>query len=621
MFKMFWVDLKIFSARPKNKTGGSEVELNNNKKDDIKKKIPRKLETDEYLNIENNMVVGELLMEYEDIIALIQQTGIDEQRDETFIPGISITDTIMGFIKFFNYGAGNVRSLVNAVNRLGFEIKWVKEPTDILKADKLIFPGVGAFGSAMNSLVAKQYVEPLKKYISSGKPFMGICVALQTMFEGSEESPGVSGLGIIPGIVKKFDKNDEKSVPHMGWNEYGSEVFISSIQKDNIFCTQFHPEKSGKAGLKILKSFLEKDIISSINNKNNNSNKNYSATKINPVLLSKDHFTKRIIACLDVRTNDQGDLVVTKGDQYDVREDIDNDNNVIDVNNNIKVTRRVRNLGKPVDLARRYFEEGADEITFLNITSYRNFPLSDLPMLEILRKTSETVFVPLTIGGGIRDFIDPDGKFHSALDVAGEYFRSGADKVSIGSDAVYAVEKYLKNGCSLDGSTAIELISKGYGSQAVVISVDPKKVYVKSPEETPHHVIKTKYPGPNKETWCWYQCTVKGGRETRDVDVYQLVTICEIMGAGEILLNCIDKDGTNSGYDLELIEDVKKSVKIPIIASSGAGNESHFLEVFKCTGVEAALAAGIFHRKEVPIEKVKKLLKHNDILIRNVDNE
>nr|CAG8619805.1 6959_t:CDS:2 [Entrophospora candida] len=577
----------------------------------------------------------------------------------------------MSELYLLDYGAGNVRSLVNAVNRLGFEIKWVKEPTDILKADKLIFPGVGAFGSAMNSLVAKQYVEPLKKYISSGKPFMGICVALQTMFEGSEESPGVSGLGIIPGIVKKFDKNDEKSVPHMGWNEvnillkddndndndngdlfgiknnnvyyfvhsyavpysnsllewtlsttqYGSEVFISSIQKDNIFCTQFHPEKSGKAGLKILKSFLEKDIISSINNKNNNSNKNYSATKINPVLLSKDHFTKRIIACLDVRTNDQGDLVVTKGDQYDVREDIDNDNNVIDVNNNIKVTRRVRNLGKPVDLARRYFEEGADEITFLNITSYRNFPLSDLPMLEILRKTSETVFVPLTIGGGIRDFTDPDGKFHSALDVAGEYFRSGADKVSIGSDAVYAVEKYLKNGCSLDGSTAIELISKGYGSQAVVISVDPKKVYVKSPEETPHHVIKTKYPGPNKETWCWYQCTVKGGRETRDVDVYQLVTICEIMGAGEILLNCIDKDGTNSGYDLELIEDVKKSVKIPIIASSGAGNESHFLEVFKCTGVEAALAAGIFHRKEVPIEKVKKLLKHNDILIRNVDNE
>jgi glutamine amidotransferase/cyclase len=120
---------------------------------------------------------------------------------------------------------------------------------------------------------------------------------------------------------------------------------------------------------------------------------------------------KRIIACLDVRTNDSGDLVVTKGDQYDVREKGD-----------------VRNLGKPVDLARRYYEEGADEITFLNITGFRDFPLEDMPMLEVLRQTSENVFVPLTIGGGIRDYTDKDGRTYTALEVAAKYFRSGADK-------------------------------------------------------------------------------------------------------------------------------------------------------------------------------------------------
>jgi glutamine amidotransferase/cyclase len=242
--------------------------------------------------------------------------------------------------------------------------------------------------------------------------------------------------------------------------------------------------------------------------------------------------------------------------------------------------------------------------------------MADLPMLEVLKLASQTVFVPLTIGGGIRDVTDPDGKVHSALDVAGEYFRSGADKVSIGSDAVYAAEKFYANDGVPDGTTAIETIAKAYGAQAVVISVDPKRVYVKDPSETNHHVVKTPYTGPNGETYCWYQCTVKGGREGRDLDVRQLVTACQRLGAGEILLNCMDKDGTNSGYDIELIKDVKAAVTIPVVASSGAGNPTHFSQVFQETNVESALAAGIFHRREVPIDTVKSHLKESGILVR-----
>jgi glutamine amidotransferase/cyclase len=118
----------------------------------------------------------------------------------------------------------------------------------------------------------------------------------------------------------------------------------------------------------------------------------------------------------------------------------------------------VRNLGKPVELARRYYEEGAYEITFLNITGFRDFPLEDMPMLEVLKETSKNVFVPLTIGGGIRDYTDVNGRTYSALQVASEYFRSGADKVSIGSDAVLIVEGYLKTG-EKTGKSAIEEIS------------------------------------------------------------------------------------------------------------------------------------------------------------------
>jgi glutamine amidotransferase/cyclase len=244
-------------------------------------------------------------------------------------------------------------------------------------------------------------------------------------------------------------------------------------------------------------------------------------------------------------------------------------------------------------MARKYYEQGADEITFLNITSFRSCPLADLPMLEILRQTSKNVFVPLTIGGGIRDTTDVDGTAVSAVEVATMYFKSGADKISIGSDAVVVAEQYYRNQKRLTGTTAIEKIAAAYGNQAVVVSVDPKRVYVNAPTETSHHTIQTRFPSSLGQTYCWYQCTINGGREGRDLDVQQLVTAVEAMGAGEILLNCIDRDGTNAGFDLELINDVKGAIRIPVIASSGAGNPSHFEEVFAQTDTDAALGAGM----------------------------
>ncbi|KAI8323843.1 imidazole glycerol phosphate synthase HisHF [Martensiomyces pterosporus] len=498
----------------------------------------------------------------------------------------------------------------------------------------------------MKALRESGFIEPLKAYVASGRPLMGICVGMQVLFEGSDESPGEPGLGIFEGRVKLFDSS-RKAVPHMGWNgaqvvhqdnahaaavpnlnedsryyfvhsygvpytgqgaqkgfvhtatRYSDETIVSSVWRGSVFASQFHPEKSGAAGVAVLQSFIESDLV----------RPSIPGNVVEPADV-KEAFTVRVIACLDVRANDQGDLVVTKGDQYDVRESASEGGDV-------------RNLGKPVDLAKRYFDEGADEIAFLNITSFRNMPFKDMPMLEVLRQASRSIFVPLTIGGGVRDIADPDGqRVWPAVQVAGEYFRSGADKVSIGSDAVYAAEQYWQRVADgqepLDGSTAIEQIAERYGRQAVVISVDPRRVYVSSPEDAgAHHVIKTAFPGPNGEQYCWYQCTVKGGREGRDTDVRQLVTACEALGAGEVLLNCMDKDGTNSGYDLELVADTKAAVKIPVIASSGAGKPEHFSEVVESTGVEAVLAAGIFHRREVPIEAVKKHLRERAIPIRD----
>ncbi|KAI1977369.1 Histidine biosynthesis bifunctional protein hisB [Ophidiomyces ophidiicola] len=532
-------------------------------------------------------------------------------------------------VHLLDYVAGNVRSLVNAVETLGYEVEWVTSPADVKKAEvsneiteaessvltfiqllkKLILPGVGHFRHCVTQLSKGGFLEPIREHIESGKPFMGICVGLQVLCQGSAEAPGVKGLGLVPTTLVKFDSST-KSVPHIGWNSakceqenvfyglqpgnkyyyvhsyaipysrnifdaewdvatamHGEETFVGAISRQNVFATQFHPEKSGPAGLSTLRAFLTGDK---------------SSVKSQLHSMAAGGLTRRVIACLDVRANDQDDLVVTKGDQYDVREKEDG-----------AAQGNVRNLGNPVDLAKQYYQQGADEIVFLNITSFRNCPLADTPMLEILRRTAETVFVPLTVGGGIRDIVDADGSYISALDVATLYFKSGADKVSIGSDAVTAAENYYAAGKRLSGATAIEAISGAYGKQAVVVSVDPVRVYVSGPTETGHHTIQTDFPDDAGNEYCWYQCTIKGGRERRDVDVRQLIEAVEAMGAGEILLNCIDKDGASNGFDLELIKDVKSFSTIPIIASSGAGKPLHFQEVFERTEADAALGAGM----------------------------
>ncbi|KAL2711255.1 Imidazole glycerol phosphate synthase hisHF [Kluyveromyces marxianus] len=548
----------------------------------------------------------------------------------------------MSLVHIIDVESGNLQSLQNAINYLGYETKLIKSASDpeLLTAERLILPGVGNFGHFLDNLASRGFEQPIKDYIASGRPLMGICVGLQSLFDGSVESPKSKGLGLIPGTLSKFSTTDGKSVPEIGWNtivpeadlffgldpykryyfvhsyamivndnqldvlrgngwktaltKYGNEKFVAAVQKDNVFATQFHPEKSGEAGLKVIDNFLKG--IHPVT----------QYTDEQKAILTNDYtnfgLTRRIIACLDVRTNDQGDLVVTKGDQYDVREKSEEGN--------------VRNLGKPVELAQRYYKQGADEVTFLNITSFRNCPLKDTPMLDVLRLAAKTVFVPLTVGGGIKDVVDTDGTKIPALEVAGMYFRSGADKVSIGTDAVFAAEKYYANGEKGDGTSPIETISKAYGAQAVVISVDPKRVYVKDPSETKNKSFETIFPSEDGKRWCWYQCTIRGGRETRDLGAWELAHACEALGAGEILLNCIDKDGSNSGYDLELIDHVKSAVSVPVIASSGAGIPAHFEEAFEKTKADACLGAGMFHREEYTVKQVKEYLASKGLKVR-----
>lgn len=283
-----------------------------------------------------------------------------------------------GSVTLLDYGAGNVRSVRNAIVRCGFEVVEATSPEDVLTAEKLIFPGVGSFGFCMGQLEKSGYSEALKQRIAENRPLLGVCLGMQLFFEGSEESPGVTGLGVIPGVVTRFDEGSVESIPHMGWNgartirpgsstlldgmldergytdklyfvhsyramlsednadwvltmtDYGdaSQSFVSSVQKGNVMATQFHPEKSGEVGLKMFNNFLSAAAIVS------------PPRAVLPLpTAERTVLARRVIACLDVRSNDAGDLVVTKGDQYDVREKDDGG--------------EVRNLGKPVELAGR----------------------------------------------------------------------------------------------------------------------------------------------------------------------------------------------------------------------------------------------------------------------------
>lgn len=248
---------------------------------------------------------------------------------------------------------------------------------------------------------------------------------------------------------------------------------------------------------------------------------------------------KRIIPCLDVR-----DGKVVKGVNF----------------------VGIREVGDPVECAVEYDRQGADEICFLDITATYE---GRSTMIDVVRKTAEHVFVPLTVGGGIRSVED----FREIL-------RAGADKVSVNSAAV-------KNPALI--SQAAEI----FGSQCVVVAIDAKR-----DGQGNFHVV------------------VHGGRKDTGLDAVEWAKKCQELGAGEILLTSMDTDGCKEGFDLELTRAVCDAVTIPVIASGGCGRLEHFSQVFEETGADAALAASLFHFRELTVEEVKKHLAEHNIPVR-----
>jgi cyclase len=251
---------------------------------------------------------------------------------------------------------------------------------------------------------------------------------------------------------------------------------------------------------------------------------------------------KRVIPCLDV---DRGRVV--KGTNF--------------IN--------LRDAGDPVEVAARYEKEGADELVFLDITASHEG--RDI-MLDVVRRTAEQVFMPLTVGGGIRTIED-----------IRQLLLAGCDKVSINSAAVKNPQFVLE-------------AARRFGSQCIVVNIDPKRVQQNSHERWEVHI--------------------NGGRVPTGLEAVPWAQKVERLGAGEIVLTSMDADGTKDGYDLEITAAVSNAVTIPVVASGGAGKPEHLADAITIGKADAALAASIFHFGEYTIEETKRVMAERGIPVR-----
>ena len=263
--------------------------------------------------------------------------------------------------------------------------------------------------------------------------------------------------------------------------------------------------------------------------------------------------TKRIIPCLDVANGR-----VVKGLHFE----------------------SIKDAGDPVSLAKKYSDEGADELIFLDITASQE-QRETIKML--VKQVAEVIDIPFTVGGGIK-----------SLQHARDILLSGADKVAINTGAIKNPE-------------VITELMELFGRQCIVVAIDTKKNY---------NIENAKNVFEENGTKFWFEVFIYGGKKGTSIDAVYWAKKVEELGAGEILLTSIDRDGTKDGYDVRLTSEIVNAVSIPVIASGGCGKPEHMREIFEESSVDAALAASIFHYDSHGVQGVKQFLKKSNIPVR-----
>lgn len=436
-------------------------------------------------------------------------------------------------------GLANIASVQSAFARLGLSSIVTQDAAAVRDAARVVLPGVGAFGPGMAVLREHGLDESLRERVGRDRATLAVCLGMQLLCADSEESPGVTGLGIVDASVRGF-AGDDLIVPHMGWNRVESSAgsrlvrtgeayfansyridaddlrdrgwtpalcgyggsFVAAMERGNVLACQFHPELSGAWGLSLMArwagvAFVE-DASASVG----------EAGRLLP----------RVVPCLDVR----GGRIV-KGVKF----------------------ANLRDAGDPVERAALYEREGADEIVILDVSATTEERAHAVETVESVRRA---IAIPLTVGGGVR-----------AVEDAARLLDAGADKVAVNTAAVA-------------NPAIIDAISERFGRQCTVLAVDAAR----------------------RDDASGWEVVVKSGTVRTGIDAVAWCAEGAERGAGEILLTSWDRDGTGEGYDLALLHAVTERVRIPVIASGGVSS-SEDLGAGLTAGASAVLAASIFH--------------------------
>lgn len=446
-------------------------------------------------------------------------------------------------------GVCNTASIISGLKKAGaVSVETTSDPAVVRAAGHVVVPGVGSFAAATLALQAHDMLETLRERIAANKPTLLVCVGFQLLADGSEESPGAAGLGVVPVRIQRFSPG--VAVPQQGWNDVtatpGCKIvqsgvayfsnsfcmramplgwtgatsqhgvaFVSALERGNVVALQFHPELSGEFGINLLARWM-------------NAVPATAAATTKPVSGLK----RRVVPCLDVR-----DGVVVKGVKF----------------------QGLTEVGNPAAVAKAYYEQGADELTMLDVSATGE---KRKTCADTVRAIRASINMPLTVGGGV-----------NTVDDVVALLEAGADKVSMNTAAV-------KNPKLLGD------VARRFGSQCTVLAIDA--------------VADANVAGK-------WEVVIKSGKERTGLDAVAWAQEGVRLGAGEVLLTSFDRDGTRSGYDLALLAAVSAAVPVPVVASGGANSAAHMNEAFMA-GADAALAASIFHYKDTTVGTVKDQL-------------
>lgn len=465
-------------------------------------------------------------------------------------------------VAIIDSGVANLAAVESALTALGAGYDITDERSAVLDASHVILPGVGRFSAGLDTLRRHGLDDTVREIHERGAPLLAICLGMQMLGEGSEESPETPGLGIIAGRLRRLP--DSVRVPHLGWNQVSADrqsglpsgtaafansfylpeppkgwwaartthgaTFVSMLAQGRTLACQFHPELSGPFGIGLVRDWLSGDLRAGTAAGARAATDPASAGMWQEV-------APRIVPCLDVK-----DGRVVKGIRF----------------------QHLRDAGDPADQAEEYERQGADELVILDVGAA---PESRETQRETVRAVRRRVHIPLTVGGGVRTVEDARG-----------LLAAGADKVSVNTAAVR-------------DPNLLERLSEAFGTQCVVLAIDARR------------------SGGGWDT------VVVGGRESTGVDAIDWARQGTALGAGEILITSWDRDGTRDGCDVDLLEAMRDAVDVPVIASGGIGTPDDVAVAFR-SGADAVLAASVFHDGDLTVGQIKTYVLNRGLAVR-----